>query len=196
MSSTTDTILAAAQQCFFRHGYGATNIAMISREAKISRVTIHKHFGSKDKLLHAVMERHLLEVQEQFPTQTFEPGKLWQTVEDILIACCRPLFEGIKDQWVLQELVAAGDENCLDLKTSHFNWLESLLEGLFVQAEASAQISLKAAKLTPKELAHTLTLTSKGLFTTAPIEEIRQQILRLLVLCNLATQVVSTPEAG
>ena len=188
MATTADAILNTAQECFFRHGYGATNIAMISRQTKISRVTIHKHFGSKDKLLRAVMSRHMEGVREQFPRYLEDYHDLWQTIEDVLIACGRPLFESITDQWVLQELIQAGEEYCDDIKAAHFVALENFMESLFLKALEENEISLDRLGLAPKALSHTLACTTKGLFSTAPLEEIRQELTRVLLICKVAAQ--------
>lgn len=50
-------ILDAAIRLFCRDGIGATGIDAIVREAGVARMTIYNHFGSKDGLVVAALER-------------------------------------------------------------------------------------------------------------------------------------------
>jgi len=54
---TRDALLDAAEEVFARRGAGAAAIEEIAAEAGFSRGAIYDHFGSKDELLLAVMER-------------------------------------------------------------------------------------------------------------------------------------------
>lgn len=192
MSTTADNILNTAEECFFRHGYGATNIAMISRQSKISRVTIHKHFGSKEKLFRAVMTRHLNEVQSKFPHYLSDYEDTWSAIEHMLLDCGRPLFETITDQWVLQELVQASSEHCEDIKVAHMDSVEEITQRLLQKGVDAGAIDMARVGLTPKEFAQTLSLITKGLFTTAPLEEIQRQLTRVVMLFKSAVSPLSS----
>ncbi|MDQ6875576.1 MAG: TetR/AcrR family transcriptional regulator [Actinomycetota bacterium] len=55
-----DAALDAAERLFLAHGYAATSIASIAREAGLSVQTIYKVFGGKSGLVSGIYERGLL----------------------------------------------------------------------------------------------------------------------------------------
>jgi AcrR family transcriptional regulator len=54
-AATKARILAAAAEVFYRRGIHATGIAEVAAAAGASKLTIYKHFGSKDGLVEAVL---------------------------------------------------------------------------------------------------------------------------------------------
>ena len=52
-SRTRDDIEAAAIELFERHGYAATTVEQIARQAGVSQATFFRHFGSKEEVLFA-----------------------------------------------------------------------------------------------------------------------------------------------
>ncbi len=57
-------ILTAAQQHFFSVGFSAAAIEAIAADAGVSKVTIYKHFGSKERLMSAVVERETASMEQ------------------------------------------------------------------------------------------------------------------------------------
>ena len=57
---TKTRILNAAEQLFARDGFHNTSMRSITGEAEVNLAAVNYHFGSKDALLKAVFERHLL----------------------------------------------------------------------------------------------------------------------------------------
>ncbi|MCC7071143.1 MAG: TetR/AcrR family transcriptional regulator [Deltaproteobacteria bacterium] len=55
---TRERILAAADELFGALGFDATTTRDISDKSGVNKALIHYHFGSKDDLLHALLERH------------------------------------------------------------------------------------------------------------------------------------------
>jgi len=53
---TRAAVLDVAQRLFLAHGYGATTIGLIAREADVSAETIYKAFGNKPGLVRAIHE--------------------------------------------------------------------------------------------------------------------------------------------
>lgn len=51
-----DAILRAARDAFLRDGFAAGNLDDIAAAAKVSKVTIYSHFGSKENLFTSVLE--------------------------------------------------------------------------------------------------------------------------------------------
>jgi TetR/AcrR family transcriptional regulator, cholesterol catabolism regulator len=53
-------VLAAANRCFSRHGFGKTSIQLVAREAGVSKALVFAFFGHKDALYDAVIEQTLI----------------------------------------------------------------------------------------------------------------------------------------
>ena len=54
---TRDQILAAAEASFAAEGYGGSSMRTVARAANTSQALLHHHFGTKDGLFNAVLER-------------------------------------------------------------------------------------------------------------------------------------------
>jgi AcrR family transcriptional regulator len=59
-SDTKTRILDGAEQLFAREGFHNTSLREITGLAGVNLASVNYHFGSKDSLLHAVIERRLL----------------------------------------------------------------------------------------------------------------------------------------
>jgi AcrR family transcriptional regulator len=62
---TRETLLDAAEEIFVRRGVPGASMEEIAAEAGFSRAAIYAHFGSKDELLLAVMDRFITRQIEQ-----------------------------------------------------------------------------------------------------------------------------------
>ena len=58
--STKDRIMDAAEALFALNGSSGASLRAITRRAKVNLAAVHYHFGSKDRLLEAVLARRLL----------------------------------------------------------------------------------------------------------------------------------------
>jgi AcrR family transcriptional regulator len=67
-STSRDEILAAARACFAEHGYAATSLRQIARNAGVDPALVHYFFGSKEALFASAMEL------PYSPAQIFEPA--------------------------------------------------------------------------------------------------------------------------
>ncbi len=63
---TRDTLLDAAEEIFVKRGVPGASMEQIASEAGFSRGAIYAHFGSKEDLLLAVMDRFISRQVEQF----------------------------------------------------------------------------------------------------------------------------------
>jgi AcrR family transcriptional regulator len=61
---TKQRILSAAEHLFARDGYHPTSLRSITTEAKVNLAAVNYHFGSKESLLEAVIERRLNPLNE------------------------------------------------------------------------------------------------------------------------------------
>jgi AcrR family transcriptional regulator len=56
-STKREQLIETALGLFYRHGYHATGIERILAESGVARMTLYKHFRSKDELILAALER-------------------------------------------------------------------------------------------------------------------------------------------
>src|SRR5256885_16253727 len=61
-----ESILAAAKRAFLAAGFGAVSMDTIAREAAVSKATVYAHFGSKEELFGAVIERECEQYFDRF----------------------------------------------------------------------------------------------------------------------------------
>ena len=61
---TKKCILDAAERLFAREGFHSTSLRMLTREAGVNLAAVNYHFGSKEELIKAVIERRLLPLNE------------------------------------------------------------------------------------------------------------------------------------
>jgi len=59
-TDTKTRILDCAERLFAREGYHATSLRTLTKEAEVNLASVNYHFGGKEALLQAVLERHLL----------------------------------------------------------------------------------------------------------------------------------------
>ena len=82
--STSEQILDAAEKLFSQTGYHATTLRNITQEAKVNLAAVNYHFGSKEELVNAVIERRIVpinnirmkmlnEIEKKTETQNYQP---------------------------------------------------------------------------------------------------------------------------
>ncbi|MBF9058012.1 TetR family transcriptional regulator [Rhodobacterales bacterium HKCCSP123] len=82
-ATTPDRVLAAASWLFCHHGFQATGVDAIARRAGTAKTSLYKHFGNKDQLIEAVLEREGAAWRSWFFS---EMAKVEGTAEDRLLA--------------------------------------------------------------------------------------------------------------
>jgi TetR/AcrR family transcriptional regulator, regulator of autoinduction and epiphytic fitness len=78
-------ILGAGMQAFGEHGFDGANLDAISEEAKVSKRTVYKQFGSKEGLFQAVVEQLLERLSALRPDKPLSD----EPVTDQLLAFAR-----------------------------------------------------------------------------------------------------------
>jgi AcrR family transcriptional regulator len=63
-TTTKKRILDAAEKLFARQGFHATSMRMLTKEAGVNLAAVNYHFGSKEELIKAVIERRILPLNE------------------------------------------------------------------------------------------------------------------------------------
>jgi AcrR family transcriptional regulator len=96
---TKHKILDAAQYIFAREGFKGTSLRAITRRAGVNIAAINYHFGSKEALLKAVLERHLIPLNEvrierlSKVRDTARQEGMRPPVRDLLVAFLEPTFQ-------------------------------------------------------------------------------------------------------
>ena len=74
MQNKWDPILAAAKRLFIDQGYGATSMDEIAAQSGATKRTVYNNFGSKERLLEAVVEHSIELFSESAPTLAPDAG--------------------------------------------------------------------------------------------------------------------------
>lgn len=82
-TTTPDRVLAAASWLFCHQGFQATGVDAIARRAGTAKTSLYKHFGNKEQLIEAVLEREGAAWRSWFFT---EMGKVEDGPEARLLA--------------------------------------------------------------------------------------------------------------
>lgn len=69
-----ERLIEAARQLFASHGYDATSVRDITARAHVNLGAITYHFGSKEALYHAVIERFAVPIAEQIAAISAQTG--------------------------------------------------------------------------------------------------------------------------
>jgi AcrR family transcriptional regulator len=97
--STKHKILDAAQHLFAREGFKGTSLRAITKRAQVNLAAINYHFGSKETLLRAVIERHLTPLNQMRKERLEKAREKARTqgkrpmVNDLLLAIIEPTFQ-------------------------------------------------------------------------------------------------------
>jgi AcrR family transcriptional regulator len=149
-TDTAESILAAAKQALLEVGYARLSTRTIALRAGVPLSQIHYHFGSRQNLVLAVLEREnqrLLDRQERMYQSELPLWKQWEQACDFLED---DLASGYVR--VLQEMIAAGwsDEAIARVVWQQLKaWYDLLAE---VARRASAQLG-GLGPFTPNEVA-------------------------------------------
>ena len=150
-----ERILLAAKDLFHRHGIRGVGVETIAEAAGTNKMTLYRHFDSKDDLIVAYLQSVALEVDEMW--RDFErdhPGDMQAQLKAWLVCaeeCVTSDERGCELANAAIELTAdnhPGRRIIEKLKTNHRNRLASLCR--------------RAGISQPEVLAHTLTLLLEG----------------------------------
>ena len=78
-----EAILAAAARSFFEKGFAATSIEQVAADAGVSKVTIYNHFGDKQALFAASVDRECATKRSSLELTSLPTGSLRQRLTAI-----------------------------------------------------------------------------------------------------------------
>ena len=100
--STKDRILNAAETLFALNGASGASLRAITRRAKVNLAAVHYHFGSKDRLLEAVLARRLLPLNAErircLEAYQKEAGRKKVRLENVIEAMVGPALRLSRDE--------------------------------------------------------------------------------------------------
>ena len=93
-NGTRERVLDAAERLFSERGIDATSLRALTREAGVNLAAVHYHFGCKDALLDAVVDRRARPINDERIAELARAREranaAGPTVEDILTAFLMP----------------------------------------------------------------------------------------------------------
>jgi AcrR family transcriptional regulator len=111
-SGTKKSILDSAEKLFAREGFYATSLRMLTREAGVNLAAVNYHFGSKEELIKAVIERRILPLNkirlERMQNIKDNAGAVGYPpdIREILLAFFEPTFEFRKSGRGAQDFIS------------------------------------------------------------------------------------------
>lgn len=94
---TRDSIISAAEKLFAEKGFRAMTLRDVTKEAGVNLAAVNYHFGSKIKLMHAVIERRIEPINreriERLDAHIEKCAPAAVPLEDIFEALFRPFFD-------------------------------------------------------------------------------------------------------
>jgi AcrR family transcriptional regulator len=111
-SDTKKSILDSAEKLFARNGFYATSLRMLTKEAGVNLAAVNYHFGSKEELIKAVIERRILPLNkiriERMQKIKDNAGAVGYPpdIREILLAFFEPTFEFRKSGRGAQDFIS------------------------------------------------------------------------------------------
>lgn len=185
-SNTEKKILSAARQCFFQHGYKASNMTLISEYAGFSRATIHKYFNNKDD----AFRQFLLNVKQQANDACSpimeQDLECWQSINLIVQVWLKPTFDEAKDQRIINDLKYHVQQVAGDIFQQARQDIEDMLNTLLSKAVQQKELSLVNVAVDSRTLVKLLLASLDGLRGHLEKEHVEQASYNVLKIFQLA----------
>lgn len=181
----TAVILGAALPVFARYGFQKTTMADIARAAGISRASLYLAFNSKEELFRAgsarAHERTMAEVEAVLGGK----GDVVDRIAAALSTFQEGLIAPFSKSENARELFAINMELAADITIAARSKLLELLARSLADAQARAEIDLKAMKASPMDMAALIAAAMDGIkhsFSVDGSEEAIRLLMRVLKL--------------
>jgi AcrR family transcriptional regulator len=155
-----DKLFETAARLFYQHGYRAIGVDTLAAESGIGKMTLYRHYPSKDDLILAYLKdsddvfwNHFDSVTKDLPTAREKLLAFFQSLQDYVLspACYGCPFNNVATEF--PEMEYAGHQIALEHKQKVRTWFMQLSE------ETSAS--------EPKALANALILLMDGAYMAA-----------------------------
>lgn len=166
--SRRDDLIEAALRLFYTHGFHATGIDRILAESGVAKMTLYKHFRSKDELVLAALRRR----DEQFRNWLMSAiEKATPNPRDRLLA----LFDALDDWFNGRALSTLGFRGCAFIKAaSEYDNPDhpvrrACAEHKRLIVDYLRNLAVAAGAADPDELAEQLALLKEGAIVTSQV---------------------------
>lgn len=189
MTEIQQKIIQSAEQCFFQYGYSKTNMSLVSEYAGISRVTIHKHFKNKEGLFRSVIEECISQsINEAKQLINDEPSEdCWYNIERYMLVKTKSVFDNVTDTFILKDLHNTANDIAYDLLEEKKSRSAYFIAQELHEAEQKDLIDLSKVELSPEEIGELIMHSFSGLFMYSEIENIKNQLIKLIQVFKAAT---------
>ena len=178
-------IIQAAVRLFHRHGYRKVTMSDIAAESGMSRPSLYASFANKEAIFGALMTDHADQHEAEAGARV--PG----------LATLRDRLECLFETWIVAPFASVVDsENGADLLANSAVYAPAAYADLYARFEAQLRAVLEPAMgqggaLSGADLAHILTMATKGLKAATATEDELRRLVR-----GLVTRAVATAESG
>ncbi|WP_454441947.1 TetR/AcrR family transcriptional regulator [Vibrio bathopelagicus] len=136
--SKKDLILDVAESLFNQFGYTAVGVDMIRDEAAVSKTSMYRHFGSKTKLIEAVLERRHQRFESSLEAALSSTSGLQNQLDALLdwhLAWFEQAdFKGCMFMHALAEFKESEDDIAM-LSRQHKVWLKNTIHDVVSSGE-------------------------------------------------------------
>lgn len=155
-NSRRDQLLETATELFYRNGCHTTGIDKVLAEAGVAKMTLYKHFKSKDNLVLAACERFHEKVRDEFEEAVNEEGL---TARERLEA----IFNFMDDWSRREEFWGCPSINLAVQYPEHDHPIHQAAKGhKEFRVQYVQELAEQAGLANPEELARELTLLIEG----------------------------------
>jgi len=186
VKNTEQKVLSGARQCFFRHGYKASNMTLISEYAGYSRATIHKYFKNKDDAFRQVVNQFQQQANDACQPILAQDLECWESINLIMHAWLKPTFDEVNDQYILNDLKYHVQHVAKDIFVQARQNIQDMLCIILEKAEQKENIDLTQLGVSPCELAQLLLASLDGLRGHQEQQNLEQASLNILRIFQLA----------
>ncbi len=185
--NTQEAILNGARLCFFRHGYKASNMTLISQYAEFSRATLHKHFTNKDSVFRAVCSQYQVQCMLASQDITRQNLNCWDAIEQIMDIWSKSAFEEVNDKLVYKDLHYYVQQVAEDIFQQAHDDLEVLIADILNKGINEERICLDSLNINSRQLAFIVIGCLDGIRSCAEQEQMMSYSHQTLNIFKHAT---------
>lgn len=123
-------IISTASELFTEKGVERTSLAEIAKKANISKGTLYYHFSSKNDLVFAVADMHMLSITSMI-SDLLQVG---EGPEDVILKLYSIIPKAITRSrlhiYLLREAVTGGDDLLKRFQVTYTDWKQSVIDSL------------------------------------------------------------------
>jgi AcrR family transcriptional regulator len=164
---------------FMRYGFRRVTMGDIAKEAGISRPTLYAVFAGKEEVFKAVAEQLMGQALAEIRERVAGPSSLAEKLELLFEIWVVRAYELIHQAPDAKELIECTQEFSQEVVANAYAEFEKIL--------TSTIEPYAAEDMTPEQLAHTITLSARGIKENArDVDELRELLAGLIAMAVAA----------